>query len=293
MSRCNFAALSLIALALLFGAPHAAQAETYNTCTGFITSLPTTISTQGTWCFNKDLSTAITGGNAITIGTNNVTIDCNNFKLGGLAAGIGTAAVGIVAVDRQNTTVRHCNIRGFYSGVDFHGSGGANIGGGHIVEDNIFDGNTYYGISVSGDGSVLRRNRIINTGDSTVSDGPAGVYSFYGVDVIDNTISGVVSRSGSNASAFGMFLSPIGTSTVRGNLVSGLVPDGSGSAIGVEMNTVARYILSENEVLGSGSAGSVGLECFNTLGRAKDNVVTGFATGIQACGNAGGNDITP
>ena len=66
------------------------------------------------WCLRHDLSTSIVSGQAIDIQANNVAIDCNDFKIGGLAAGNGSMAVGIHALTRQNATVRHCNIRGFY-----------------------------------------------------------------------------------------------------------------------------------------------------------------------------------
>ena len=75
----------------------ASAAESYDNCAGFITSLPAVISSQGTWCMKQDLATAVTSGFVITVATNNVTIDCNNFKLGGLAAGAGTQASGIFA----------------------------------------------------------------------------------------------------------------------------------------------------------------------------------------------------
>jgi hypothetical protein len=45
------------------------------------------IGKQGVWCLRKDQSTANTSGSAITINTNNVTVDCNDFKIGELAAG--------------------------------------------------------------------------------------------------------------------------------------------------------------------------------------------------------------
>ena len=67
--------------------PASTAAESYDSCTGFIESLPATISTQGVWCLRRNLATAMTSGNAITITVNNVTIDCNDFKIGGLAAG--------------------------------------------------------------------------------------------------------------------------------------------------------------------------------------------------------------
>src|SRR5438128_9796041 len=88
----------LILLTLLLGAAPA-HAETVN-CTP-ITTLPTVITVQGIYCFTGHLSTAITTGNAIDIQTNNVILDLNGFKLGGLAAGPGTFAIGIFALDRQ------------------------------------------------------------------------------------------------------------------------------------------------------------------------------------------------
>ena len=87
-----------------FAAPVQA-AESYDNCTGFIDSLPATISTQGTWCLRKHLYTSVTSGAAISVLTDNVTVDCNHFRLSGLGAGIGTNAVGISAgASRLNAT---------------------------------------------------------------------------------------------------------------------------------------------------------------------------------------------
>src|SRR5688572_11895990 len=137
-------------------------AESYDNCAGFIDSLPATISTQGVWCLRKDVSTAIAAGAAITVATNNVTLDCNDFKLGGLSAGTATATRGILATGRQNIRVRNCNIRGFHTGLDIEG-------GGHLVEDNNLNGNLSVGLRVSGDGSIVRRNSVIDTGGSTLA----------------------------------------------------------------------------------------------------------------------------
>ena len=112
MKKLTFASVfALIALTLI--AP--AQAETVN-CTA-ITSLPYTISTQGVYCLTDHLSTAITTGNAITINTNNVVLDLNGFKLGGLSAGLGTQAHGIYAYQRQNITIKNGTVRGFFIGI--------------------------------------------------------------------------------------------------------------------------------------------------------------------------------
>ena len=195
MTRFHLNELLLLTLALLATPRAVHAAESYDNCTGFIASLPAVISTQGTWCFNKDLNTAIATGNAITVATNNVTIDCNNFKLGGLAAGIGTQTTGIVSVDRVNTTVRHCNIRGFWYGLWFTGTIATNYG--HVIEDNRFDGNTFVGLAVESDSAVVRRNRVTDTGGTTLNADAVGILSQgSSIDFLDNTVSGVAARSG-------------------------------------------------------------------------------------------------
>jgi len=289
MSRYFLSTLLLLVLLLMLGSPRA-QAETYNTCTGFITSVPTIVSTQGTWCLKQDLATAITSGAAITINTNNVTIDCNNFKLGGLAAGIGTSADGIDATDRANVTVRHCNIRGFFYGLKFIGSNSA----GHAVEDNRFDSNTYVGLFVQGDGSVVQRNRVFNSGQTTIHANAYGIASADSVDIFDNTVSDVIGTVGGDGYVVGIQTQNNPSGRILRNGVRGVLRDGIGQALGIDnFGASDRITVAENDVVGDTSSGSIGIRCVNSNGRAKDNVVNGFPTGINACGDAGGNDVTP
>ena len=289
MARLNITAAVLLVLAWVL-VPGSAQAETYHTCAGFITSLPAVISTQGTWCMKQDLATAVTSGNAITINTNNVTIDCNDFKLGGLAAGVGTSALGISAIGRSNVTVRHCNVRGFYVGIYLEDI----AGGGHAVEDNRLDGNTFNGVLVEGDGSVVRRNRVSDTGGSTVTASPYGIATTGSVDVIDNTVSGMTSTAGSNANVFGIHTDFNVDAEVTGNRVRGLVPDGTGASFGIFNLNSERITMRSNDVHGNGALGSVGFRCTTgTIGNALDNVINRFETGMTNCVDAGGNVVNP
>ena len=281
------APLLLLALCLL--APRAAHAaESYDNCTGFITSLPAVISAQGTWCMKQDLATAVTGGDAIAITTNNVTLNCNDFKLGGLAAGLGTFMVGVFADGHSNVTVRHCNIRGFYKGVVLTGTGS-----GYIVEDNRFDNNTFESIDVKGDDSLIRRNLVLDTGQTTNTNYAYGIHTDGAVDVLDNTIANVVATSGGNGLAYGLYLASNAGGTISGNGVRNLVPDGSGTAQGIWSPSSTRITIDNNRLVGSGSLGSTGILCNTPQDRAKDNVINGFVTATINCGDAGGNDITP
>ena len=290
MSRCYLGALILLALAL-FAARPADAAESYDNCNNTISSLPAVIATQGTWCFKGDLATAITSGSAITVNTNNVTIDCNNFKLGGLAAGLGTGTNGIFANNRFNVTVRHCNIRGFYVGVFLAGA----AGGGHAVEDNRLDNNTRFGIFVQGDGSIVRRNRVFDTGLSSLTGNPSiyGIGTQYSVDVIDNTVSGVTATSGAGGDVFGITSDNNPDGQVIGNGVRGLLKDGSGHAYGIYNSSSGRLSVRDNDVVGDGAAGSTGVLCSTANGSVRDNMISAFGTAIDTCTDSGSNDVLP
>jgi hypothetical protein len=290
MTRLNLSTLMLLTLTLLLSAPLAARAaESYDNCTGFITSVPTVINTQGTWCMKSDLATAITSGNAITINNNNVTVDCNDFKLGGLAAGISTSTNGIFAFNRSNFTVRHCSIRGFYVGVELGGASG----GGHAIEDNRFDSNTFIAIDIQGDGSVVRRNLVSNSGGSTNNVNAYGIATSGSANVLDNSVSGVIAASGGNGSASGIATFLDAEGQVSGNGVRGVIKDGTGVATGIENINSGRIVLRNIDVIGDGSAASTGLYCENSDSSANDNVIGGFVNGIKFCTNSGGNDISP
>src|SRR5207249_5921196 len=147
MPIAKLAASLLVLLACVLGAAPT-RAETVH-CTA-ITTLPAVITVQGVYCFTGDLATAITSGNAIEIQTNNVVLDLNSFKLGGLAAGSGTQAIGIHAANRQNLTIKNGTIRGFLGGIALVDSGASQ---GHVVEDIRADQNTFVGIQVEGAGT--------------------------------------------------------------------------------------------------------------------------------------------
>src|SRR5437016_13634011 len=97
--------ISIATLAAFAGASGpTAAAESYDSCFGFIDALPATITTQGTWCLRQNLDTSATSGNMLEIQTNNVTIDCNGFRLRGSGGGASTTTVAILASGRANLT---------------------------------------------------------------------------------------------------------------------------------------------------------------------------------------------
>jgi parallel beta-helix repeat protein len=277
--------LPLLPLVALLSAP-VAHAEVQN-CT-IITSLPTTISTQGLYCLTEDLSTPIESGNAITVDVNNVTIDCNGFKLGGLAAGDDTRTRGIYAASRLNTVVRNCSIRGFHMGIYFNG------GGGHVVEDNRFDNNTYVGVGIfTSDGDIIRRNHVVDTGGNTPilvgTDGQAyGIagQSSTGLLIEHNTVVNTSATATTGKGAYG--ISAITSQGVlRDNVVQNVLGDGTDNSYGL-MALASRAVIRDNSAINPATTG------YAIYGSADswcaDNHLLGFTTGqLGPCQDGGGN----
>ena len=247
-------------LLAVFATP-ALAAESYDNCTGFIDSLPASISTQGTWCLRKDLATGMTSGNAIEVKTNNVVIDCNDFKIGGLAAGVSTQAIGIYAGSgRQNITVRNCTVRGFNHGIYLSGDN-------HVVEHNRIDLSTLIGIRTEGDGNELRDNVVSSTGGRPAAGAAFAIYAHgTGGRVLDNRVHGVSAElEGSNQLSAGI---EVMDGLARGNSVSGLLP--SGTPYGIRLyHSVAR----DNIVMQAGASTGFGIACLIDGGEAP----TGFS----------------
>lgn len=272
--------ITLVLLSACVAWSTALASEDYDNCTGFIDSIPAIIATQGTWCLRKDLSTSTASGSAIIITANNVTLDCNHFKLGGLAAGSGTSAIGINANDLANLTVRHCNIRGFAFGI------ATSSGGRHLIEHNDLDSNTLQAIRIRSVDSTIRRNRIVDTGGSSAfSNDAEAIHAENSSDIIDNTITGVAPGH-PDASAYGIRVVPVSSldaGTIAGNRVRALAPSGDGAAYGIHIFSQMRSAVRGNDLQGSGAPGSIGVHCGGNRGTARDNSIVGFETGVLNC----------
>jgi hypothetical protein len=278
MSRLPIAA-AVLPLALLAAANPfpASAAESYDNCAGVITSLPTTITTQGVWCLQGDLSTAIASGAAITVAANNVTIDCNDFKIGGLAAGMGTAADGIFVDGRQNAVVRRCNVRGFLRGIR------TVDGGGHLIEGNRIVASTFIGIVVDSDGSLVRDNLVSDTGGSTLATVSGVGISVDGVvDILGNGIAAVEPGVGGGP-VCGIAMIRGGGATIRDNRVSGLSPSFNEIGCGIYVSSSEAAIVEGNMLSGPRTADSTGILCESVFATAARNTIVGFDAGVAVC----------
>jgi hypothetical protein len=258
--------------------------------------LPYVISSRGNYCLQENLDTSITNGVGITITSSNVRLDCRGFEINGSSAGMATLAGGISSIGKSNITVRNCGVRGFRYGAIL--AAGVAL----AVEDSVFLQNTHLGLTVFGQSSIIQRNRILDTGGATVAieQGSFGMQIQPGVDVIDNSISGVHSFPGSTATVFGVVIyygdSSADTSVVRGNRIAGLAADGDGQRHGVYTLATERILFADNTIVFSPTALSEekGIKCGAFRQYARNNTFVGFLSITPAfvgCG-ASGNVLT-
>ena len=62
------------------------------------------------------------------------------------------------------------------TGISIDGST-ASASGGHLIENNVLDGNTFIGVDVAGDSAVVRNNIIANTGGTSTANSASGIES--------------------------------------------------------------------------------------------------------------------
>lgn len=243
--------LALVGAALLMAAPVLAAGDFYVIAGGGppvgtkITSLPAdglTISNPGFYFLTGNLTYSGTG-KAITVSSDNVTIDLMGFRLSGPGSGSSTYAIYMFGYN--NVEVRNGSLDGWVWGLYDWGSGSGHrafnlraencsnpiafegAGGGHLVQ----------GCSVVGCNIGIYLCTGVATGNA-VSNCANGIRG-------NGTISG---NSMTNCSVRGIYCDA--ASSVIGNTV--VNPTG-GSATGIFINTSDPCLVTQNTVSGDGT----------------------------------------
>ena len=262
-------------LALLASVPAPARAETVG-CTA-VTSLPATISTPGVYCLVGDVSTAGTGP-AIKIEASGVTLDCNGYKVGGLAAGPAAANTGIIASAKDDLLIRNCTVRGFLFGIHLDGHGNAVIG-------NRVEGSRDTGIRMHGSEMLVRDNLVYDTGLHVTDSSTIGIQVGGTGVVVGNTVDTVIAQPGSGASAFGIASSAGVGSLVARNRIRSVIADEGGYARAVNIVGVSVSV-RDNVVMG---ITGYGIDCYAGVVASGNHVSASI--GLDGCTDGGGNMV--
>jgi len=216
-----------------------------------------TISSPGIYCLDTDviMAASFTAGNAIEIAANYVTLNLKGHKVHGAAAGAGTQANGIHAVNRRNVTVKNGTVWGFFTGIllDANPQSHATLTG-YLVEGIRAELNRFVGIQVVGANSIVRRNVVANTGPTQSQPFSIGILlASSGGRVLDNDVL-----------------------TVTGS-------GGVGNGIGIGgPNT----LIAGNRITSTDSGLVVGF----SSGKYRDNLTVGVGTPYSGGTDAGNND---
>jgi len=262
--------LKTLNLTILLLAAPGAWAETID-CTP-ITTLPTIITVQGIYCFTGNLATSMATGRAIDIRANNVVIDLNGRKLGGLAAGAGTLTTGIYAFQRKNITIRNGSIRGFHTAIFLDDPPPYTTSQSHLIEDIRADGNTFMAFGLRGLGIIVRRNQVVGTGGSTVSGDATGIqFDGPGARLLNNDISSTVATG--TGYAFAARIGEGDGAVVEGNRIDD-VSSGTGFTFGLHISFSADVLVRENSI----TSVDKGVVYNSSTGKYMDNLTSGVTT---------------
>ena len=190
------------------------------------------------------------------IQANNVVLDLNGFKLGGLAAGRATTTNGIFADNRQNITIKNGTIRGFFRGIRLSDTGASQ---GHVVEDIRADQNTRLGINVEGSGILVRNNQVVATGGCQVC--------------------------GANANASGIEVFGAGPRVLNNDVIH-TFKQGGGISRGIVFGSSVNAGLAVNNRI---TEADIGIEFHNT-GKFRDNLTFDVTTAFMGGTDAGNNN---
>lgn len=280
--------LGLLALTALSINPAAA-------CT-VIASVPAVLTQPGTYCLASDHTFAAAAGNAITIASDDVSIDCREHRIGSTAGRIrgvdgSTLAVGIAAMNRSNITIRNCRIEGFYSGIRINEDGTlAKRPAGTVVESNRLLGNTQLGILVATNGSIVRDNVVRATGDNSLGLSTAGIRVRGSVDVQRNLVESVLDAADAPTDAFGIFATDGQGGVIEDNRVRGIT--GGRSRVGIASYAPGGAIVRNNSLNNYWPAKTtfeVAYACTGSRTLLEGNTSYGFAKGQEACQLIGSN----
>jgi hypothetical protein len=254
------ASLTFLVLAFLAFQSSAFAADA-DKCTP-ISAVPFTISAAGSYCLTKDISTPSTTGVAISVTSDDVSIDLAGYTLGNLLAGTGTQAIGIQGIGLNNVTIQNGTVRGFYIGIQLAGaSGRSTSSSGHLVTNVRADLNRFIGIQVLGSGIVVSQTQILHTGGSTASGVEFTVGLHIGGDgaqAVNNSVVDTIPPPSSN-------------------LVTGILINAQNNFTGAvaEFNRVSNVGAPSANAFGiSGGAGAFQLLIVN-------NRVSNFGVGIE------------
>ena len=282
----------LLTVALLLGAafaPSAASAACIE-----ISSLPTVIIDGGHYCLVGNHTVNSTSGNTITIGANNVQLDCGGHTIHNSATTPNGNANAIYLANRKHVDVKNCRITGgFAAGIyAYQNNGVANQNAYLRFTDNYIAGPYWYGILAYGSAIEIERNRIydiggrgsfamgIRIGGSALAGQPRMFL------LRENLVAGTTSPVNN---AYGIYSDNSNAAIILNNAVQGTTAvSDSFDSWGIRMASGTYNRVTDNHIVGSGKANDVGIQSASETDACHDNYLRNEVTTL-GCNASLGN----
>lgn len=167
----------------------AAPAHTGVECV-VIERLPYVIGEPGLYCLTRSHEIALTGGAAIEVQADHVTVDLGGHTIDNTRGGLASKALGIFSWERGHVVVKNGTLVSFEEAVALSGPFGGSYSFNHRVEDLRVVNSGESAIGITGNDSVVRGNTIHHVGIGLSSKDPVSgiVLGGYRNRAIDNDV---------------------------------------------------------------------------------------------------------
>lgn len=258
--------LYMLAAAALLASPAVAYAEDCNALPG----VPVTISVPGKYCLASDYTINSTTARAITIASNDVTLDCRGHTLKNASTNNAGTSVGISLNSRSNVVIKNCRVLGgFQIGIDAtQAQNLPNKNFNLLIQDNLITGAFWNGIRVQGSGIEISGNRLTDIG------GQLNQYSI-GIRVAGSTAASQTKVHIVRGNTVGNVYSPYSAAYA-------IFSDGSNESLFLDNTIVRTWAVAGKNVWG--------MYVIGQLNRMSDNHITGL--GAPTEGAIFGSDYT-
>lgn len=194
-----------------------------------ITTIPYTISSPGYYELGSNISSTNSNFSAITINSDNVTLDLKNYTLSNSGAGPNTISNGVYANQRKNVTIQNGAVSNFLYGIRLEDTSTNYSVSNYLVKNVKTLSNTFRGMCISGTN---------NSVTCCIVDDTQGCTFF------------------SNAFSCGIEVKGVCNYVAR-NVISTVFPQGTGEGLGISVSDGGNgSLIEDNKIINATLASS-------------------------------------
>jgi len=214
-----------------------------------INAIPHVIRAPGNYCVASDLEASLTGGKAISIASDNVTLDLQGHAVKSRLDSGDDDGVGIYAFGKMNVVVKNGSVIGFKYGIWLNDDVPYKRSHDNIVENITVDASGQIGIWILGANNIVRNNHVSHSGKSALNTETVyGILSSGNVvHIHNNDVSEMRHAAGSTANSIAIRESK--DAFVENNRLTNIT-NGDGMSFGINVSQSNNVSINSNVIAG-------------------------------------------